>query len=55
MKKLKDNLHYALMILILIVAFWLLISITIQAVLHPSMTQTELLINIPKSFICDWD
>lgn len=41
-------------IFLVLVFLWISISTTIQAFKCPEMTQTELLINIHKSFLCDW-
>ena len=39
---------------ITILSAWLSLTTTIQAFKCPSMTQTELFLKIPKSFIFDW-
>lgn len=33
---------------------WVLISNTVQRFKCPTMTETELLLHIPKSFVCNW-
>lgn len=33
---------------------WILITYFIQAFKCPEMTETELFINIPKNFVCNW-
>lgn len=50
MKKIKQILIY------LMISFfvWMGISNVIQAIKCPKMTQTQLLINIPNSFIGNW-
>jgi len=42
------------LVIILLVLLWCKISITIQAFKCPQMTQTELFLNMPKSFMCEW-
>lgn len=34
---------------------WVSISSSIQAFMCPKLTKTELLLRIPKSFVCDWE
>jgi len=36
------------------VILWISISTVIQRFKTPELTETELLLRIPKSFICDW-
>lgn len=33
---------------------WMSITNIIQAIKCPKMTQTELFLHIPKSFVCEW-
>ncbi len=44
----------ALYFVLVAVFLWVSISNTIQAFKCPKMSQTELFLNIPKSFVCDW-
>ena len=41
--------------ILLVVFLWVSISNIIQAINCPKMSQTELFMHIPKSFVCDWD
>jgi len=52
MSKYINNTIY---IAIVTAVLWLAISNAIQAFKCPRMSQTELLIHIPKSFVCDWN
>ena len=38
----------------ILVILWISISTVIQRFKTPELTETELLLRIPKSFICDW-
>ena len=52
MKKLKAR---AIYLIIMIPLFsWVSISTVIQMVKCPKMTQTELFMHIPNSFVCEW-
>ena len=55
MKNFKDKLGYELYILLVAVLLWVAISSMIQAFLCPELSQTELFLHIPKSFICEWE
>jgi len=50
MEKIKEFMFGVLIITLV----WLMISNIIQAFKCPTMSQTELFIHLPKSFICDW-
>lgn len=54
-KYIKENIRNALYFLLFAVFLWVGISNVIQAFKCPKMTQTELFLRIPKSFVCDWD
>lgn len=47
----KKILYFALIALFC----WMSITNIIQAFKCPKMTQTELLLHINKSFVCDWN
>lgn len=49
-KYVGDTLYYAFIIVFL----WIAISCFIQRFKCPSMTETQLFLHIPKSFVCDW-
>ena len=50
----KDNISNALYFLLVAVFLWVSISNIIQFFKCPKMTQTELFLHIPNSFVCDW-
>ena len=55
MKKIiKNNLEDILITVIIMLVSWIAITNVIQACKCPLMTQTELFIHIPKTFVCDW-
>ena len=54
MKYIKDNINNALYFVLAAVLLWVSISSIIQAFKCPEMSQTELFIHIPNSFVCDW-
>jgi capsular polysaccharide biosynthesis protein len=49
-----EKLKKALLCILIITLLWCAISGIIQAFLCPSMTQTQLFLHIPKSFMGDW-
>lgn len=51
-KRTAVNLLYTLLTTVLL---WVAISAMIQAFKCPAMSQTELFLHIPKSFICVWE
>ena len=53
-KYIKENISNALYFVLVAVFLWLGISNVIQAFKCPKMSQTELFLHIPKSFVCDW-
>lgn len=40
--------------ILVMILFWIAISTIIQRLRCPAMTETELLLNLPNSFIGDW-
>lgn len=54
MSKLKYNAIYVLKTTIVIVLLWVAVSVFIQRFACTSMTDTEVFINIPRSFVGDW-
>jgi len=54
MKKTKHIILISVYALLIAIIIWCFISNIIQAFICPEMTQTELFLHIPKSFICDW-
>jgi len=52
--KIKDYASNALYTVLVAVLLWVAISNMIQAFKCTSMTQTQLFLHIPKSFVCDW-
>jgi len=53
-KYIKDNISNAVYFVLVAVFLWVAISNIIQAFKCPKMSQTELFLHIPKSFVCDW-
>jgi hypothetical protein len=53
-KYIKEKTGNARYIVLISVFLWMAISNAIQAFKCPKMSQTELLIHMPKSFVCDW-
>lgn len=53
-KYIKENIVNTLYFVLISVFLWVGISSIIQSFKCPKMTQTELFIHIPKSFVCDW-
>ena len=52
--KYKFNTFKYLRILFICLVMWVSLSTVMQAFICPSMTQTELFLNIPKSFILEF-
>ena len=52
--KIKDYASNALYTLLVAVLLWVAVSSVIQAFKCTDMTQTQLFLHIPKSFVCDW-
>jgi len=52
MKEIKQNLGFGI---IIIITLWMAITTYIQAFSCPKMTHTEIFINIPKSFVLNFD
>jgi hypothetical protein len=50
----KQKTKEIIQIIIMLPLLWVGISTFIQALKCPEMSQTELLLHVPKSFICDW-
>ena len=50
----KNNISNALYFVLVAVFLWVAISSTIQRFKCTEMSETELFIHIPKSFVCDW-
>lgn len=54
MKYIKDKISNTLYLVLVSMVVWAAISNIIQAFKCPEMTQTELFIHIPQSFLWDW-
>lgn len=56
MKKFKFKENAAIVVYAMLVAvfLWVAISSTIQRFKCVKLTETEIFIRIPKSFVCDW-
>jgi hypothetical protein len=56
MKKLNFTTKTAIVVYAMLVAvfMWVAISSTIQRFKCAKLTETEIFIRIPKSFVCDW-
>lgn len=52
--KIKDYASNELYTVVVAVLLWVAVSSMIQAFKCTDMTQTQLFLNIPKSFVCDW-
>ena len=50
-KKIKEN----LVLIPFFALLWVGVSSTVQALSCPEMTQAEVMLHIPKSFICDFE
>ena len=53
--KIKDYASNALYTMLVAVLLWVAVSSMIQAFKCTDMTQTQLFLHIPKSFVCDWE
>jgi hypothetical protein len=51
----KKKFEAVLVVAYAVLAIWLLVSNVIQAYKCPEMTQTELFLHIPESFVCNWN
>lgn len=56
MKKFRFKENAAIVVYAMLVAvfMWVAISSTIQRFKCAKLTETELFLHIPKSFVCDW-
>ena len=54
MKNLKKEISNAVYLVLFAIFLWGAVSNIIQAFKCPEMSQTELFLHIPKSFVCDW-
>ena len=54
MKYLKNNIRNWIYFVLVAMFLWVSISNVIQAIKCPKMSQTELFIHMPKSFVLDW-
>lgn len=52
--KIKKSISNILYVVIVAVFLWMAISTTIQRFKCDTMTETQLFLHIPKSFVCDW-
>lgn len=52
--KIKEYVINALCIMLFAVLLWVIISGLVQRFKCPSMTETQLFLRIPQSFVCDW-
>lgn len=52
--KIKNYARITLYTVLVGVLMWVSVSTMIQALKCPDMTQTQLFLHIPKSFVCDW-
>lgn len=53
--KIKHYAINALYALLVVMLLWVAISSMIQAFKCVDMTQTQIFLHIPKSFVCDWE
>jgi hypothetical protein len=51
----KNLIKYGFIAVVSCFLLWLATSSTIQRFKCKEMTETEILLHIPKSFLCDWD
>ena len=54
MKTKREKIQTTIEIILLPFILWIAISIMIQAFKCPQMTSTQLILNIPHSFVCDF-
>jgi hypothetical protein len=52
--KFKENVAIVVYAMLVAVFIWVVISSIIQRFKCAKLTETELFIRIPKSFVCDW-
>lgn len=50
----KENTAIVVYAMLVAVCMWVAISSTIQRFKCAKLTETEIFIRIPKSFVCDW-
>jgi hypothetical protein len=55
MKEVKDYTIKILYGILVSLFLWMSVTSTIQAFKCSGMTQTQLFLHIPKSFVCDWN
>jgi hypothetical protein len=51
----KNLIKYGFLAVVSCFLLWLATSSTIQRFKCKEMTETEIFLHIPKSFVCDWD
>ena len=54
MKNIKNNISNALYFVLVAVFMWVAVSSMIQRFKCDTMTETQLFLHIPQSFVCDW-
>lgn len=54
MKQTKEFFSASFYLLFLAAVIWVAVSTGIQRFKRPELSETELFLRIPKSFICDW-
>ena len=54
-EKMKNKIQNIIIYAVLAAFIWMSISNIIQAIKCPAMTQTELFLHIPASFMCNWE
>jgi len=55
MKETKNNISTLIIIIFMIAIMWVSLTTLIQRFSNPHLTETELFLNIPKSFILDFN
>jgi len=50
----KNKIKQIMWVIVMIMALWLIITVSIQRIMSPGMTETELFLNIPNAFILNF-
>lgn len=50
----NNNFNKVFYYLFLIIILWIVVSSTVQRFKCPEMTETQLFLHIPNSFVCNW-
>jgi len=53
-QKLKEKIEITIIMVIMAIILWIPICTVIQRFKCPAMTETQLFLHIPSSFMCNW-